>query len=333
MDLNVARALVAAAAWLLSQDAQANRYVIVDLGEAASPVGIDRASAIAGNTAVPHPRGEVYRGGAWHHLPPHSQAAAINRLGEVVGTDARRHQPVVWPHNAAPVEVTLPAGATAGTGFGINDGRAVVGYFDDVQGDPHCYLWTPDAGALDLGSPGQGAACVARAINDAGQVTGEATSQIVGPLHAFVWSQGSFTDLGVLRGTGSSNGLAINDAGEVVGTSYGVDGSRAFLWNGTLVDLDPAERNLVSVASGINNAGGIVGWIQKRYDDPTVAVRFAHARIIRLVDEVTNLGDWKLEAATAISDRGDIVGVGRHGQDGASHGFHLEPVRAAEVHP
>src|SRR4051794_25485514 len=66
-----------------------------------------------------------------------------------------------------------------------------------------------------------------RAINNAGQVTGQSiTANFYG--HAFLYANGSMSDLGSLPGPDSfSYGRGINDAGQVVGDSVG----RAFLYS------------------------------------------------------------------------------------------------------
>jgi len=115
----------------------------------------------------------------------------------------------------------------------------------------------------DLGSLG-GGVTHGRAINASGQVTGDSvlSTQVQVPCpprkyggpktcfthpdHAFVWSNGTMTDLGTLGGL-DSQGVAISDSAEVVG--------EGFLWNGhSMTPLSaPAE------VDGINNSGQIAG--------------------------------------------------------------------------
>src|SRR5215472_16177935 len=125
----------------------------------------------------------------------------------------------------------------------------------------------------DLGSLGGG---VTRglAINASGQVTGDSVlSTLVQvpcppqkyggprkcfthPDDAFLWSNGTMTDLGTLGGN-FSRGVAINGSGEVIGYSAGKTNgpSGEFLWNGhSMKPLSaPAE------AYGINDSGQIAG--------------------------------------------------------------------------
>src|SRR6516165_5081041 len=80
--------------------------------------------------------------------------------------------------------------------------------------------------------------------------------------HAFVWSNGTMTDLGTLGGNFSA-GNAVNLSGEVVGsaqTSTGV--SHVVLWDGgKITDLTTTALSGLSGASvaGINDSGQIVG--------------------------------------------------------------------------
>jgi probable HAF family extracellular repeat protein len=83
--------------------------------------------------------------------------------------------------------------------------------------------------------------------------------------HAFLWQNGTTTDLGTLPGDTSSFAYAINDTGQVVGQSCDQAGNcRAFLWhNGTMTDLNtlvaPDGSLALLSAEDINSQGEIVG--------------------------------------------------------------------------
>jgi len=132
----------------------------------------------------------------------------------------------------------------------------------------------------NLGSLGSGGTQPA-AINASGQVTGFSdTSTSVAercpyprgtchfhPQHAFLWSNGTMTDLGSLVGAdGGSSGSAINSSGEVAGVSStatkGV--GNAVVWTGTkMVDLGalaPLSSGSSSTAGGINDSGQVAGY-------------------------------------------------------------------------
>jgi probable HAF family extracellular repeat protein len=75
------------------------------------------------------------------------------------------------------------------------------------------------------------------------------------PNHAFLWSNGTMTDLGTLGGN-FSQGTAINRSGEVTGTADTSSGpADAFLWNGgkSLIDIG------AWTPAGINDSGQLAG--------------------------------------------------------------------------
>jgi probable HAF family extracellular repeat protein len=130
---------------------------------------------------------------------------------------------------------------------------------------------TPIYTMTDLGSLGYGVS-YGLAINANGQVTGysysstaiqvtcppqkygQPTQCFIHPYHAFLYSNGTMTDLGTLGGT-YSKGYAINLSGAVVGTAQNTKtGGDSFLWNGkTMVDIGTWN------ARGINDLGEIAG--------------------------------------------------------------------------
>ncbi|MCH7813702.1 MAG: hypothetical protein IID40_06740, partial [Planctomycetes bacterium] len=113
-----------------------------------------------------------------------------------------------------------------------------VGRLNDCDGNnipDECDL--PFISAIDaLGGPHS----FARAINNNGQVVGEANTggSTNGLSHAFLWEGGPTLDLGTLGG-GFSEALDINNYGQIIGQSTDALGrSRAFIWQqGQMTDL------------------------------------------------------------------------------------------------
>jgi probable HAF family extracellular repeat protein len=313
--------------------ALANSYVIVDLGRQHDPVAIDKRGNIAGNIAKGAPgnfdEAIVYRDGRWRHLqsgPDIGIARGINAAGTVVGNIGLG--PAVWPRASAPHFIAMPPGAQHGEGMAIAGDGTVVGDYSP-PGFPygeHCFRTTPDGVSIDLGLLGRGDLCVAQAINREGWIAGVANVVPDLHTHAFLWKDGQMRDLGVLPGDTRMEVLAINEEGKVVGVSISHDflSSRAFLWEGgTLVDLNAGSGFDDTAAYDISVHGDVVGSGYVAAERRNHAVRFTHEGVIRLEDEVADLGDWRLEEAHGVNADGVIVGWGRHLDH--RHGFMLVP--------
>jgi probable HAF family extracellular repeat protein len=184
------------------------------------------------------------------------EAYGINNAGQVVGASPLPvgNHAVIWNNGVIQDLGTLP-GDTGSSARGINNAGDVVG-ISLLANEIHAVIWSNGV-IQDLG------AGEAYGINNAGQVVGAS-----GNNRAFLWSNGVIQDLGTLPGYSFSQASGINDAGQVVGSSYtqrsdciGVEfRQRAFLWsNGVMQDLGTLPGDLFSYASGINNAGQVVG--------------------------------------------------------------------------
>jgi len=183
--------------------------------------------------------------------------AGLNNQGDVVGYNSQVNSAVIYRGGAI---TSLGLGHAAGTA--INNLGQVALYSSTSF---HSYLFDPAyAGRLvDLGTLGGGGGLhgggvtSATAMNDRGTIVG--SSSVPGTVHhAFVYANGSISDLGSLGGDSTASG--INNFGQIVGTSTDSNGyQRAFqMINGTMTDLDPSNPAYDSVASGINDSGQIV---------------------------------------------------------------------------
>lgn len=114
----------------------------------------------------------------------------------------------------------------------------------------------------DLGTLG-GGFTAGNGINNAGYVTGTSTTTSLGPLHAFLYSNGQIMDLDLgTIGGGDAFGLGINNAGQVTGRFFTTTGAaHAFLYNnGQVMDLGTLPNyDYSSEGSSINDHGQVTG--------------------------------------------------------------------------
>jgi probable HAF family extracellular repeat protein len=170
----------------------------------------------------------------------------------------------------------------------------------------------------DLGERG------ARGINRNGQIVGQN-----GNANAFLYSNGTMTDLGTLGGSGSM-AYGLNDVGQVVGQSNTTKGNaylrHAFLYsNGTMTDLGTLGGDW-SCAYGIDNGGHVVG---QSANSSNVygfsAFLYTNGVMTDLNNLISPSPRWNLLEASAINNLGQIVGYGINPQ-GSEHAFLLTPV-------
>lgn len=230
---------------------------ILDLGSLSGPSGSSNASdvndsgTVVGVSSGPGPNVQafLYRDGVMHALGTlggRTIASDVNNLGQVVG-GSEIDRTSTW---GVPVEHAF-----------LSDG------------DPSHPL-------TDLGTLG-GDFSHATAINDRGQVVGEAQTA-AGKPHPFLYQPGvGMTDIGTASAHPDEFGTAsdINDAGQVVGRISGpraseLVGSFATLYDqGTLYDLnDLADLPvgwLLTEAMAINNLGQIVARAHVPDGDPS----------------------------------------------------------------
>jgi len=297
--------------------ALANQYEIVDLGSTVTASDLNDKGAVLGLTNSIPARAVVWRGGRWHHLAGQSQMSAINDRGDVVGIQYKQQQLKLWPRGQEALPIETPTGKP-GRLYDVNDSRTVVGWFERTATTSSCFMWTPEQGPVEMVWPGVGD-CQAHAVNEAGQVAGTAGGD------AFLFEDGHFTDLGLIFGSNSTEGLALNRAGHVVGYAgyFGTSDLHAFKWNGTrLVDLNPKGYSS-SIAYSINDHDKVVGQAHDVAGDRWLAVRFDTHGVVRLEDEVANLGGWQLVEARRINNDGVVLGFGQFG--GTGHWFLLVP--------
>lgn len=211
--------------------------------------------------------------------------------------------------------------------LGVNNSGVVVGEAD-TQFGTNGVVWRPDGSIQLLDSGGQSSELFedarAQAINNAGRVAGIAR---VGDFkHASYWdADGTFHDLGILPGGTVSLAEAINSAGVMVGWSETDNGGNAMVWDGTnTVVLPKLGTNLYGEATGINDAGVIVGYSLADVTFDSTATLWENGQAIDLNTLVDGAAGWTLSMAAGVDDLGRISAAG-YGPDGNYYSVVLSP--------
>jgi probable HAF family extracellular repeat protein len=187
--------------------------------------------------------------------------------------------------------------------MGINDRGDVVGFSDTSAGDAHAFLWRHGR-MIDLGTVEGGTFSLAQAVNNRGEVVGEACQ----PCGPFVWQRGVMTRLEFLPGTEFGTATAINNRGQIVGIlgfPSGVVTNVAVLWDrGRPISLGTLGGT-TSHANDINDRGQVVGAAVTANDE---GVPFVWRNGTMTVLESLIGPSGVAAAAFAINNQGQVVG-------------------------
>jgi hypothetical protein len=202
--------------------------------------------------------------------------------------------------------------------------------------------------AKDIGSLG-GAGTTGIAMNRSGIIVGEANLPAVDDIgrsgtpvlpieHPFIWDNGSMTDIDHASRTVSGEGLAVSDNGTVV---YSQDlllashyPSSLYLWKHNRSTLalrffnnKKLIGNVYFAPYGVNDDAVIVGnaFVRKEHKSYEFAACCVNGMVYNLNSQIGNSAKWTLKTATAINDRGQIVGVGTF--NGHPNAYLLTPIK------
>ena len=270
-----------------------------------------------------------------------STAAGINSSGQVTGyaaTQSGDSHAFVW--SGGPMQDLGTLGGTSSSGFGINDAGTVVG--DALDGQHNYYQAIIYSGGVmtSLGlSPGSQS--FANAINAAEQITGSMGVNFQD--HAFLYSNGSAQDLGVLGAGYNSYGRGINAEGDVTGFGELATYNRhAFLYSSGsgMQDLGTLSGGAYdeSFANAINNSSQVTGNSDTGTGTRagflfTGGVMYDLNSLVPADSGVTNIqsGIGGSSQGNAINDFGQIAATGTSTVDGHQHALILTPVPASST--
>jgi probable HAF family extracellular repeat protein len=283
-------------------------YTLTDLGSlsggSSRAYGLNDAGQVVGEATTPDgTRAFLWDSGVMTDLGTlgrfGTRADAINQAGQVVGSSSGLA--FLWQDGVLNDLLGLGGAAT-----GINNAGQVVGWAQLTSSVFHAFLWQ-DGALTDLGTL-DGGVSKADAVNDGrGQVVGSAS--VGDAQHAFLWQSGVMTDLGTLPNDFHSEATAINSAGHVAGWSADFDlvGFQAFFSDGgPLTAIGPFG----SMALGINDSDQVVGSMRSSDTFGTHAFLYADGVVTDLNGLIPPDSRFVLEAAQAINNSGQIVGVG-----------------------
>ena len=176
-------------------------------------------------------------GEAWHVDDLGNVTGPVN-LGTFIARDVNDQGVMAGMQNSRPAIAWFDAGATLhvqmlgvlpgngdGSAYAINNLGAVVG-----ESSSHAFVWTSANGMIALG----GEASRARDINDHGQIVGQFLKSSGAGWGAFLWQNGTMSDLNALSGAASK--LTLVEANAINATGHIVGSLRASLPGGTSED-------------------------------------------------------------------------------------------------
>ncbi|MDH5287357.1 MAG: hypothetical protein OEX23_12095 [Betaproteobacteria bacterium] len=309
------------------------RYHAFALGEGTTANGINAAGHVVGTVETSGgPRAFLWTGGELQLLgipgDPKSWATAINDRGEVAGhmeAAGGRTRAWLWRDGRVYDLGTLPGHADS-FASGLNNAGWVVGTSRAGGAGGYNRAFLHDGRTMwDLGTLG-GSNSAARAINDAGQVVGEADTASH-PSQAFLYARGTMIDLADRSFfSTNSSAIAINNSGQIAGfqnwVSITLPGTFTDVWlymDGRKIPVDCRSWRCVPI--GLNDAGRMLAGVSRSVI-PGEFGRFLLWDLASGSADIDALG-WHVTSAKGINGRDQIT----------AHGCNVDSCQALRLDP
>jgi hypothetical protein len=145
----------------------------------------------------------------------------------------------LW-ENGVPLNLGKLEAGDVSVAYGVNDAKLVVGVSNLSPGTLiHAFAWTESAGMLPLPGLSASGRSVARDVNEAGLIVGDADG--VGGRFAVMWPDlVTIVKLPIIEGDVLPGAAAVNEAGQIVGSATAPFNNEGRLWQGGIVhDISP----------------------------------------------------------------------------------------------
>jgi uncharacterized membrane protein len=255
---------------------------------------------------------------------------AINDLGEVLLTGVNCGEPslsvsYLWTGGPTLSLLPHPPGTLGFRASDLNEHGLIVGTAETgpTGGTQRGYIYNRNSGQwTEIPPLLDGSWSGAHAVNNAGKVCGYRGMGPSGsPRTAFIWSDGIFTDMGLMNGQ-STDARTINEAGVATGTLWAENVLRPFLWDGKTLTVLPTAVGLETHPRAMSDNNRVAGFAAVPYPGaPGGFVGQAFHYFQGTIDVIGALPGHARSSAQYVRSDGVVLGLSRALSGGGDRAF------------